>query len=170
MLLILQKFLLIFFYVFLLSALFSSTVGLPGNWILVGAAFVTALVTHFTKITWGYFLLCLGLALLGEGIETLLGSVVVAKKGASRWGIVGSFAGGFSGVILGAPVVPPFGSVLFGFAGAFLGAVLGEYANYRNVDAAVRIGFWAFWGRAAALAGKIIVGCVIFWIIVLRTW
>ncbi|MFH1755922.1 MAG: DUF456 family protein [Candidatus Latescibacterota bacterium] len=167
---IVYKILLVLFYVFLAVSLLSNTVGLPGNWILIGAALIVGFVTHFTAITWGYFFLCLGLALLGELIESLLGTVVVAKKGGSRWGIVGSFLGGLIGVIGGSAVVPPLGSVVFGFAGAFAGAVLGELVHYGDMDSALRIGGWAFLGRVMAIMGKMSTGCVIFWILVSQTW
>ncbi len=170
MLIFVYKFLLVLLYIFLAFALISNMVGIPGNWILVGVALLAGLITHFTKMTWGYFLLCLGLALLGELIESFMGSVVVAKKGGGRWGIIGSFLGGLIGVIAGSAVIPPIGSVIFGFIGAFSGAVLGELFHYGDLDSAFRIGFWSFLGRVMAILGKISVGCVIFWIIVTRTW
>ncbi|NIM19287.1 MAG: DUF456 family protein [Candidatus Latescibacteria bacterium] len=167
---VIYKILLVLLYVFLACSLAANAIGIPGNWILVVVALIAGLVTHFTKMTWGFFLLCLGLALLGELIESLLGTLVVAKKGGGRWGIIGSFFGGLMGVIGGSAVVPPIGSVIFGFIGAFAGAVLGELAHYGNWDEALRIGFWSFLGRAMAIMGKVFVGCVIFWIIVTRTW
>jgi uncharacterized protein YqgC (DUF456 family) len=170
MMTVVYQILLVLLYIFLAVALLANTIGLPGNWILIAVALIAGLVTKFTSITWGYFFLCLGLALLGELIESLLGTVVVAKKGGGRWGIIGSFLGGLIGVIGGSAVVPPLGSVLFGFAGAFAGAVLGELVHYGDLDSALRIGGWAFLGRIMAIMGKISVGCVIFWIIISRTW
>ncbi len=167
---VVYKILLVFLYIFLAFVLAANMIGLPGNWILVFVALIAGLVTHFTKMTWGYLLLCLGLALLGELIESLLGTLVVAKKGGGRWGIIGSFLGGLIGVVGGSAVVPPIGSVIFGFVGAFAGAVLGELAHVGNVDEALRIGFWSFLGRVMAIMGKVTVGCVIFWIIVTKTW
>ena len=167
---VLYQILLVLFYTFLALALLANTIGLPGNWIIIGAALIVAVVTKFTTITWGYFFLCLGLALLGELIESLLGTVVVAKRGGTRWGIIGSFLGGLIGVVGGSTVVPPLGSVVFGFIGAFAGAVLGEVIHYGDISSALRIGGWAFLGRMMAIMGKISVGCVIFWIIVSRTW
>jgi len=170
MMTVVYQILLVLFYLFLAAALFSNTIGLPGNWILIAAALITAIITKFSTITWAYFLICLGLALLGELIESLLGTLVVAKKGGGRWGIVGSFLGGLIGVIAGGAVIPPLGSVVFGFAGAFAGAVLGELVRYGDMDSALRIGGWAFLGRVMAIMGKISVGCVIFWIIVSKPW
>jgi uncharacterized protein YqgC (DUF456 family) len=170
LLIFIQKILLVIFYLVLFFSLLANSIGVPGNWILLAAALVTALVTKFTALSWGYLLLCFGLALLGEVIESLLGTLVLAKKGGSRWGIVGSFLGGLAGVLAGGAVVPPLGSVLFGFIGAFAGAVLGELVKTDNFESAFRVGFWSFLGRVMAMMGKMTVGCVIFWIIVSRTW
>ncbi|UCG52640.1 MAG: DUF456 domain-containing protein [Candidatus Latescibacterota bacterium] len=167
---VLYKILLVLFYVILSLSLLSTMIGVPGNWILVGLALIVGLVTGFSKLTIWYFLLCVGLAVVGEIIESFLGMVVVAKRGGGKLGILGSFVGGIIGVILGSAFVPPLGSVLFGFVGAFAGAVLGELAKHRQMDTAIRIGFWSFVGRVAAIAGKLSVGCVILWIIITTTW
>jgi uncharacterized protein YqgC (DUF456 family) len=167
---ILYKFLLVLFYIVAGLTLVSTVVGLPGNWILVGIALIVGLVTGFSEMTVMYFLLCLGLAVLGEVIESALGVVIVAKRGGSKLGVLGSIVGGIIGVILGSTIVPPVGSVIIGFLGAFAGAVLGELIKNPEMDTALRIGFWSFVGRMAAMAGKLSVGCVIFWIIITTTW
>ncbi len=157
-------------YVVLTGVLLSTTVGVPGNWILVAAAVVIALVTDFARMSWTYLFICVGLAVLGEIIESLLGALVVAGRGGSRWGVLGSMLGGFLGVILAAGVYPPLGSVIFGFLGAFAGAVAGEYFKHRQAEHALRIGFWSFVGRAGAIGGKLGVGCAILWILIMTTW
>jgi uncharacterized protein YqgC (DUF456 family) len=167
---ILYKFLWILLYLFCALSLFATVFGIPGIWILVAVALIIALVSHFTIITWPFLILCVALAVAGELVESFLGLAVVAKKGGGRYGIAGAFIGSLLGVILGAPVVPPLGSIFFGFAGAFAGAVAGEYISYRNLDAAVRIGFWAFLGRALAITVKSGLGLIILWVIIIQTW
>jgi uncharacterized protein YqgC (DUF456 family) len=166
----LYKSLLILLYIFLAASVLSTAIGIPGNWILFGVACIIALVTHFSWISWPYLLLFLALAAAGEVVESFLGVAVVAKRGGSKLGAVGTFIGGFAGVIVGAPFIPPVGAVLLGFAGAFLGAVIGEYVAYKRLDTAVRVGFWALIGRALAIVVKVGLGCVIFWFILVRTW
>ena len=168
--LVLQKTLLVLFYTGLSLALLSTIVGLPGNWILVAAALVIGLSTGFTEMTVTSVLLCAGLAVLAELIESGLGVAIVAKRGGSKLGVAGSIVGGFAGVVLGGALSPPIGSVLLGFVGAFLGAVLGEMLRQPDLNAALRIGFWSFVGRTAAVAAKLSIGCVIFWLIVRATW
>ena len=164
------KALLILFYVYLLAALMLNIAGLPGNWLLVATAAVVALIPGFGELTWTWFFVILGLALLGEAIESLLGLVVVARKGGTRWGVIGSFLGGIGGVIVGSAVAPPFGGIALGFVGAFAGAVAGEYMREQRSGEAVRVGFWAFVGRSMAMMGKIACGIGIVWIIIARTW
>jgi len=164
------KILFVLLYALLTAVLLSTTIGLPGNWVLVGIALVIALITRFNGMTWGYLVLCAALALAGEIAESLLGAVIVARRGGGRWGIIGSIVGGFAGVVLGAGVVPPLGSVICGLIGAFAGAVGGELIKQRRVEPAMRIGFWSLVGRMAAVATKLGVGLVILWIIIATTW
>jgi uncharacterized protein YqgC (DUF456 family) len=168
--LVIQKTLLVLLYAGFSLALLSTIVGLPGNWILVGAALVIGLATGFLNMTVATVFLCTGLALLAEAIESVLGAAIVAKRGGSKLGVVGSIVGGFVGVVLGGPFFPPVGSVLLGFVGAFLGAVLGEMLRQPDLGLALRIGFWSFIGRTASIAAKLSIGCVIFWLIVKTTW
>lgn len=167
---VLHKILLILLYFGLGLSLLSTIVGIPGNWILVGAALVVGLATGFAKMTVATFFVCAGLAVLGELIESVLGIVIVARRGGSKLGVLGSIIGGFAGVVLGAGLAPPLGSVLLGFVGAFLGAVFGEILRHPDMNVALRIGFWSFVGRMAATSAKLTAGCVIFWLIVKATW
>ena len=169
--LFLYRFLFVLLYIVLTAVLLTTAIGLPGNWILVGIAVVISAIGKFTgALGWEYLLVIVGLATLGELIESLLGAVVVVKRGGTKWGVIGSILGGFAGVILGAGVMPPLGSVLFGFVGAFAGAVLGEWAKQQQVEPALRVGFWSFVGRALAIAAKVAVGFVILVLIVIQTW
>lgn len=165
-----MKILLVLFYIYLLAALFLNIIGLPGNWVLVGTALLIKLLPWFDGFTWVYFFVVVGLAVVAEVIESLLGLVVVAKKGGSRWGVLGSFVGGIAGVILGAGFIPPFGSLVLGLVGAFAGAVLGEYMNDKKTEEALRIGFWSFVGRSLAIMGKVGAGAGIVWILIVKTW
>jgi len=160
---------LVLLYLVLCASLILTVLGLGGNWVLVGAALVIKL-TGLSGMTWTWLAVAVGIAILGEVLEAVVGLVVVAKKGGTRWGVAGMFVGGIAGAVLGAPVAPPLGSVVFGFVGAFVGGGVGEYLRSRRLDDAVRIGFWSFVGRSAATAGKVAAGLCILWIIVATTW
>lgn len=167
---VLVKILLVLLYFALTVVLFSTALGLPGNWILVAVALVVAISSRFTTMTWAYLLVCAGLAVLGELIESALGAIVVIRRGGTWWGVLGSVVGGLVGAVAGAGVAPPVGAVLFGFVGAFGGAVAGELVTQRRLEPALRIGFWSFVGRMAAVTIKLAMGFAILWIIIARTW
>jgi uncharacterized protein YqgC (DUF456 family) len=160
---------LVLLYVFLFATLALTVLGLGGNWVLVGAALVIVL-SGLGTMSWVWLAVIVAIALLGEAIEALLGFAVVAKRGGTRWGMAGMFAGGVAGVILGGPVAPPVGSVAIGFLGTFLGGAAGEYLRSRRAREAVRVGFWAFVGRSLATAGKLAAGLGIVWILIAKTW
>ena len=62
--------------VFLVAGLLAIPLGLPGTFLILGAAFLYALATGFVKITWGTLALLLAAALTAEGIEAALQSAV----------------------------------------------------------------------------------------------
>lgn len=160
---------LVLLYVVLFATLALTVLGLGGNWVLVGVALVIKL-TGLSSMTWTWLVVVVAIAAVGEVVEALLGLVVVAKKGGTKWGVVGAFVGGIAGVVLGAPVVPPIGSLVFGFVGAFAGAAGGEYLRNQRVEEALRVGFWSFVGRSLATMGKVAAGFCIVWIIIVTTW
>ena len=75
--------------------------GLGGTFIVLGLALVHALVTGYHPIGWKLLAVLLGLALLGEGIEFVVGTFWVARKGATRRGVLGAFVGGLAGAAAG---------------------------------------------------------------------
>ena len=156
-------------YLFMVALLSLTILGLAGNWFIVAIALVIKFAGWGT-MTWWWFGLVAALAVLGEVVESLLGLVVVIKKGGTRWGAIGSFVGGLLGVFLGAGLTPPIGSVLCGFLGAFVGAALGEYIRNERLEEALRVGFWSIVGRTLATMGKVAVGVGMIWIIVVQTW
>jgi hypothetical protein len=160
---------LVLLYIVLFATLTLTVLGLGGNWVLVGVALVVKL-TGLGDLSWTWFAVAVGIALVGEVVEAVLGLAVVAKKGGTRWGLIGMFVGGIAGAVLGAPVVPPLGSVIFAFVGSFVGGGAGEYLRSRRADEALRVGFWSFVGRSVATMGKVAAGLGIVWIIIAATW
>ena len=116
------------------------------------------------------YLAMAGIGVAGEIVESLLGVVYVARKGATKWGALGAFAGGIAGAVLGTMVVPVLGSVVFAFVGAFGGAVLLEYAHYRSLDRALRTGFFAFVGKLLAMIVKFALGLAVLGLFGLGLW
>jgi uncharacterized protein YqgC (DUF456 family) len=149
----------------LLVACTTILITLPGGWIALGLAVVYDLFYGFSAIGWQNLLIFAVLLGIAELIEAGLGTVYVAKKGATRQGLIGGFVGGMVGAAAGTGVVPVVGTILGSFAGAFGGAVLGEYYRNQQMEPSLRIGMHATIGRllsvtakyALALAGAVVV-------------
>ncbi len=148
----------------LFTSCFTILVGLPGGWVALGLTVVYDLLFGFQAIGWTWLIVFAGLLVLGEIVESLLGMVYVAKKGATRYGIIGGFAGGLIGAALGSGVMPVFGTLLGTFAGAFAGAVGGEYLRDQQLEPSLQIGFHSTVGKLLATTVKFalsVTGCVL---------
>lgn len=144
--------------------------GLPGSWIAFAAMVVYGLATRFSQIGWKMFLVMAAMGVIGEIVESLLGIVYVAHKGATKWGVLGAFVGGLAGAILGTAIVPLVGSIIFAFVGAFAGAVACEYFYYRSLDRALRTGFFTFVGKLLAMLVKFALALAVLGLFIYRTW
>ncbi len=144
--------------------------GLGGNFVILGLAFLHALVTGFDPIGWPLLAVLAGIAVFGEGIEFVLGTFYVARRGATRGGVVLAFVGGLVGAIVGNGLLPVAGAVLGSFVGAFSGAVLGEYQHQQRLEPSLRVGTHAFVGRLLAILVKHILGLVMIFLILRATW
>jgi uncharacterized protein YqgC (DUF456 family) len=143
--------------------------GLGGNFIVLGLALIHALVTGFDPISWELLLVLTAIALLGEAVEFVIGTFWVARRGATRAGVVGAFVGGLLGAFALNALVPVAGAVLGGFVGAFIGAVAGEFRARQRLDASLRIGGQAFLGRLFAILVKHGLGLVMVALILRAT-
>lgn len=147
---------------------FANFFGLPGNWIVLGAA---ALFAYLAPAAAGYEMGWTGVAILavlaalGEAIEFFASAAGAAKQGASRrsvaLAVVGAMVGGLAGAIIGVPV-PVIGSMiaaLFGSAiGSFVGAYVGQHWSGGAQSQNLAVGQGAFWGRLWGTAGKLVAG------------
>lgn len=149
------------------ASLFLNAVGLPGNWVLLVLAAAYAWITHFGRVGWGTLAIMAGLALLAELLEFVVGLAWTAKKGVTRRGTFGAFAGGLVGAVLASSVMPPLGAMLGAFAGTFAGATLLEYSAEKKRDAALHAGRAAFIGRIVATGIKTMCG---FWMWAVLAW
>lgn len=134
--------------------------GLPGLWVIVLGILGYGWLTDFRTLSVGFIALIVGLALVGEVFEAWIGFRFAQRYGGSRRAGWGALVGGLVGAIVGVPV-PIIGSVIGGFVGAFVGAAVFEYTRARRSQGAVRAGWGAVLGRAAAAAVKMGLGIVI---------
>jgi uncharacterized protein YqgC (DUF456 family) len=143
--------------------------GLGGTLVILALALVHALVTGFDPIGWTLLAWLAGLVALGEGIEFVVGTFYVARKGASKRGVVGAFLGGLLGAMAGNSLVPVVGAVLGSFAGGFAGAVTGEYLHRQSLEPGLRVGGHAFLGRLLAILIKHVIALVMVFLILRAT-
>lgn len=134
--------------------------GLPGLWVIVLGILGYGWLTDFRTLSAAFILLVVGLSLLAEVFEAWIGFRLAQRYGGSRRAGWGALAGGLVGAIVGVPV-PIVGSVVGGFVGAFAGAAVFEYTRARKSEGAVRAGWGAVLGRAAAAAVKMAIGVVL---------
>jgi uncharacterized protein YqgC (DUF456 family) len=143
--------------IFFIIGFFSILFGLPGTWVVLIASFLYDWTTGFARIGYPMLAVLLGVALLGELLEYLLGMAGARRFGASRKGAFASLAGGIIGAILCAPVFFGVGALLGLFAGAFLGAFLYEWMAHRDLARSMKSGLGAFLGRLSGTMVKLLV-------------
>ena len=134
--------------------------GLPGLWVILLGILAYGWLTNFATLSPWLIGLATGVALLGEVLESLIGFRFARRYGGSSRAGWGALVGGLIGAIVGVPV-PILGSVVGGFVGAFIGAALFEYTQARHSVGAVKAGWGAVLGRAAAAAVKMALGIVL---------
>jgi len=144
----------------LVAGLVLIPLGLPGLWVMVGVLLVYGWMSDFRSLSVALIAIVLGLALVGEIIESWLGFRFAKRYGGSNRSGWGALIGGIVGAIVGVPV-PVIGSVIGAFLGSFLGAALFEYSASRRLDVATRAGWGSVVGRASAAAAKIALGVII---------
>jgi uncharacterized protein YqgC (DUF456 family) len=167
---VLQHIGLVFFYILLLVLNVTIFLGIPGGWIAFGAIAIYDIATRFSTVGWRWLIVMGVVLLVGELIESFLGIVYVARKGASKWGVLGTFIGGIVGAIGGSFIVPFIGTIIFGLVGAFALAVLFEYIYYKSLDRALQTGFFAFIGKLSAMFVKMILSLGNLGLFVYLSW
>ncbi len=137
--------------------------GLPGTWLML---LVTALLKWWQPahvlVSWTVLGVAVGLAVLGEVLEFVLGAAGARHAGGSTraagLALVGGFVGGILGTALPVPVV---GTLIGACLGAFVGSLLGDLWAGRPVLGSVEAGWGAAVGRFWGTVSKLAVGAVI---------
>lgn len=130
--------------------------GLPGTWIIAGAAIGYSVLVP-GSIGWFTVAAVTVLAVIGEVIEWTLTAKYTRKYGGSRRASWGAIIGGMVGAVMGVPV-PIVGSVIGAFVGAFVGAFLFELSGGTDAGGSTRVATGALIGRALAAAVKVGIG------------
>jgi hypothetical protein len=137
--------------------------GLPGLWLMIGAAFVYDLAYPESLAGWTLAGM-VALAAAAEALEFVLTLRFTKRYGGSQRATLGAIAGSLVGAVVGVPI-PIVGSVIGAFLGAFAGAFVAELTRGTASDAH-RVATGALIGRAAAAATKVAVGVALaVWIV-----
>ncbi len=134
-------------------------VGLFGNWIILAAMGGLWALTGFAHFGWVAVAAMVGLAVLGEVLETAASGFGASKFGGGRGSIVASVVGCLGGAVLGTPIFPIIGTLIGACVGAFAAATLYEYIQReRTVQEAAWTGLGAALGKVAGLFAKLFCG------------
>ena len=147
----------IYYFILLLllvTGLFINILGLPGLWLMVGAAGLYVLITDWRYAGWGMLLTLLVLALLAELVEFIAGAAGSKAAGGSKRGMAGAIIGGIIGGIAGTPLLPIIGTIIGACIGSFIGAFVIELMIGRGTDLSTRIGWGAAKGRFYGILAK----------------
>src|SRR5687768_7285908 len=143
--------------------------GLPGTWVIAGAALAFNPLVGEERIGMvtivGVFLI----AVIAEVVEFMLAGRFAERYGGSRRAGWGAIIGGVVGAFVGVPV-PIVGPMIGAFAGSFAGALLAELSVGARHGAAARVATGALLGRVAAVAAKSAAGCVMAAWVMLAAW
>lgn len=128
--------------------------GLPGLWIMLGAALVYWVVVPTGGVGLVTFLIAAALVIVAEVLEFTIAGRYTKQYGGSRRASWGAIIGGIAGALVGVPV-PVIGSLIGAFVGAFVGAYLGERTVHRDArNDPTKVAKGALIGRAVAAAAK----------------
>lgn len=138
--------------------------GLPGLWVMVGAALIYSWAVP-GRIGVPTLLVVTAMAVVAEVLEFLAAGRYARKYGGSRRAGWGAIVGGIAGAIVGVPI-PLLGSLIGAFIGSFLGALLAERSLGTTMNDATRVAKGALVGRIVATALKVAIGVALLaWVL-----
>lgn len=141
-----------------LAGLVALVFGLPGTFLILGAAFLYAWSTGFTAVGWATLGWLSLLAILGEILELLLGSGVGGTVRPSRRVAVAAIVGSIVGGLVGAPLLLGLGALIGALIGAFAGAGLAASSEGHSLADSAAHGWQALKGRFAGFVVKSAIG------------
>lgn len=145
----------------LLGSLILVPLGLPGLWIMLGAAVLYSVLLPAGGIGWITLLVAGVLIVIAEILEYTIAGKYTKQYGGSSRASWGAILGGLAGAIMGVPI-PVVGSLVGAMLGAFVGAFLGEMTVHRDKRSdPTRVATGALVGRAVAAAVKSGIGLLV---------
>lgn len=144
---------------------------LPANWLILGLIaiwhFVFPMAGNYNLWFW---ILVIGLAVIGEVLETALQLMKAKRYGSSSSGTWAGLVGGIIGAIMLAPLFWGIGALIGALAGAWLACFGIELLRGRPTDEALDAAFGTLLGRLLGTLCKIGTGAVIIAITAHQIW
>ena len=109
-----EYFLVILFIVFLILAVLIQVLSLPGNWLAIILVIIWKFIgpaSSVAELSWGFIILLIALAAVGEIMEWLIQLKVGKQFGSSLKGNIGGIIGAIVGAILFLPLFFGFGAL-----------------------------------------------------------
>ncbi len=151
--------------------LFLNIFSLPANWIIVG---FVGLWKYFNpdsiNMDITFFIILIGLAIIGEILEFALQVMKAKKYGSSSSGTWAGIVGAIIGAILLAPLFFGIGALIGALIGAWIGSFIMEKAKGRPTNEATKAAFGAMVGRFLGTICKCGIGAVMLAVINRYVW
>ncbi len=138
-----------------------SLLQLPGTWMILCAATLYAWYYGWSRIGLIGLGVMLGLAIVGEIVETLGGAVLAKRSGASKRAAWYGLAGGMIGAIFLSIPVPVFGTIIGAAVGCFAGALIAELQVGKRWDEGTKSGVYTAVGRTLGSMFKVMIAATI---------
>lgn len=152
-----------------LASCASLLLGLPGTFLIVGAALAYGWATGFATVQWSTVGWLFLLAMVGEAVEFFAAASAVGER-PSRRVMAGALVGGIAGGLVGTPFLFGVGALLGALTGAFAGAALAVVSEGGTMDAAFSTGLAALRGRLLGFVLKAAVAAVMLVVLGAAVW
>ncbi len=160
-----------FFLAVLAVCVLLNLVTLPGNWAMVALVIVWELFYPGSSLGMTFFVLFVGLAVIGEVVE--FGAQIYGSKkyGSSKTSTVAGVIGAIAGAIAGAPFMFGAGAVFGALFGAWGGCYLAERLIRRQPsEIAFRAAQGAMVGKFFGMVIKFGIGMAMLWLTASHIW
>jgi uncharacterized protein YqgC (DUF456 family) len=112
-------------------------IGVPGTFIISFFVLLCGWLSGFEAVTFTHFAAILGISILLEGVEFLMGGLAARYYGASRRSAIFAILGGIIGTIIGAAIIIPIGALIGLLTGSYVGAYVSEkFSGKSDADSA----------------------------------
>lgn len=160
-----------FFLAVLTVCVLLNLVTLPGNWAMVALVIVWEMFYPGSSLGVTFFVIFIGLALLGELVE--FGAQIYGSKkyGSSKASTAAGVIGAIVGAILGAPFMFGVGAIFGALFGAWGACYLAERLIRRQPsEIAFRAAQGAMMGKFFGMVIKFGIGVAMLWIAASHIW